>query len=714
MDDTKSLSTTPNINGLGNITAIFTPQYQVSFATKDGGRSTTSPSGALTYNASQQVPITANPASGYYFASWNTSNPSITFANPTLASTTATINGAGIITATFTQLIQVTFATNSGGTSTTSPSGTQTFNSNQQVVVTANPASGYSFVIWNATGSITFANPNSASTTATINSAGTIYANFVQSKSQVSFEKSGGGSSTISPLGTQTYTIGQQITITANPASGYVFSDWNANPQGAVTFANASSNSTTATIAGSATITAKFNEATSPPIPPADITGPSDSSTDTSEPSDSTSNPSPSSTDSTDVSPTPNKPSTIIPSPTTELSPTSTQTRYALTLDTFQLSVLIATVLVIAALGAGFYLSYLFRPSLKKFGKDLQNRRAQEAKQEEEEEKDKDKERKKKKPFLKLEINVPPVLWGSESALAKGKVLNQGAATANQIQISAVATPGLALDKNAEKISVLKPFEEKPISFPFVASKKIRRGNYKLEFEVKSKQTQRRVKDRSMRAIKIGLLSDIEGRRNLVSLRKWLSDRSLSWDELVGADNFVKLLEFDLLVVAYESEMPSKWVKNISNFVEESQSLLAIKGINTSKMDLISQTLGYSNMSFEDFGSGQSSLVVLDNNHEATKNMCVDKEIPLSGSSRICISNIDKGATLAKQTIRNIDGEMQSKDFPAIVANNYGEGRAIYLNFCLEQPLQQENKMFENIFNWLLFKNTTCALATEE
>jgi hypothetical protein len=113
-------------------------------------------------------------------------------------------------------------------------------------------------------------------------------------------------------------------------------------------------------------------------------------------------------------------------------------------------------------------------------------------------------------------------------------------------------------------------------------------------------------------------------------------------------------------------------------------------------------------MAFEDFGSAERSLVILDNQHEATKTLHVGKEIPLSGRSRICSSNIDKGLTLAKQTIRNLGEETQSKDFPAIVANNYGNGRAIYLNFCLEQTLPEKNEIFENIFNWLIFKNSNC------
>jgi hypothetical protein len=742
--NTNSASTTVTVNGAGTITATFTPQYQVTFATSGGGSSTTSPFGTHNYTAGQQVPVNVSTASGYSFVSWRASTGSITFANSTSTSTTATINAAGNITANFVPLYSVLFAASGGGSSTTSPSGTEIYTAGKLVTITANPASGYSFMSWNATGSITLANSTSTSTTATINSAGFITATFSQITYQVSFVTSGGGGCTIFPSGSQTYTTGQQITATANAGNGYVFVNWSASPSRSASFDNANSATTKVTLQGSCTVTAYFTQ-----VPPqtsnyqvtfatSDVGSTVPSGTQTffasqqvliqstpkagysfsswsASPSSSVkfANASSESTTAIILSSaiitaefTQNKSLTPTPTITTGSSPTNAAGPS--TSDTILFSVVIVTVAAISSLGAGYYLSYALRPSLKKFGRDLQNRRAQETKNEEQEKEDKERDKKNKKPFLKLEIKVPLVLWGSKSAVAEGKVLNQGLASAQDILVSAVATPGLVLDKRLEKISVLKPLEEKPLSFPFIASNRIKRGNYKLRFEVKSKQTSTRIKDRSLRAMRIGLLSDSEGRRNLVCLKNWLSDRAVTWNELIGADNFIKLLEFDLLVIAYESEMPSKWIKNISNFVDESQSLLVINTINTSNIELISQTLGYSKMTFEDFGSAERSLVILDNHHEATKSMHVGKEIPISGRSRICTSNIDKGLSLAKQTIRNLDEGTPSKDFPAIVANNYGEGRAIYLNFCLEQTLPEKEEILENIFNWLIFKNTTC------
>ena len=679
----------------------------------------------LTLDSGDPYGLTAVPNSGYNFSSWSATGL-VAVDNSKSASTNMYVNGSGTVTATFTPLYQVSFAASGGGSSTTLPSGIQTYAAGQLVAITAHSASGYSFVSWNASStSISFASSTSASTTATINGPGTVTASFTQPV-VVTFAAIGGGGSTISPFGTQNYIAGQQVMVTANPASGYGFSGWSASPSSAVTFASASSDSTMATIAGSATITAKFvlNPTPTPivtPRPPVVAPGTTATATPTSSPSP-TPIPSPTPEPSTTPTPTPIPPGgsfttptlpPITPNPTPEISPTPTQSPIPSTINTLEVSTVLIVVIAAVLLGAGYFISYLSRPSLKKFGRDLQKRHEQEIKKDEQEKKDKERQSLKRKPFLKLEVTVPSMLWGSKSATVEGKVLNEGVAFARDVQVSALATPGLVFSKSAEKISVLRPLEEKPLSFPLTAGNRLKRGNYKLRFEVKSKETSRRVKDRSLRAMKIGLLSDGGGGRNLVCLRQWLGDRGVAWDELVGADNFTRLLQFDLLVVAYESELPSKWVKNISNFVDESQSLLVINKVNASNSRLISQTLGYDRMEFEDYGSAQRSLVVLDNSHGATKTMPMGTEMPLCGLGTVCTSNVDRGLALAKQTI-NGDGEKPSKDFPAIVANNYGEGRAVYLNFCLEQPLPQKDKLFENIFNWLIFENTTCALDKAE
>ena len=81
------------------------------------------------------------------------------------------------VTANFTQIIySVTFTTSGSGT--TNPSGMQNYTAGQVIQISAVANNGYTFSLWTATGAITFDDENSASTSATINGAGTITSTF--------------------------------------------------------------------------------------------------------------------------------------------------------------------------------------------------------------------------------------------------------------------------------------------------------------------------------------------------------------------------------------------------------------------------------------------------------------------------------------------------------------------------------------------------------
>jgi len=143
--------------------------------------------------------------------------------------------------------------------------GTITFNtmpySNGQVTyvfpmtfnIIANPASGYVFDHWTSTCG-TVANPNSASTTVTISSSGTLKAWFKVYYSLTMNACSYGTTSPTSP-GTYSYAAGSSVTITAYPASGYHFTGWSGTYAG-------SSNPYTFTINQNYVETANFNTQT--------------------------------------------------------------------------------------------------------------------------------------------------------------------------------------------------------------------------------------------------------------------------------------------------------------------------------------------------------------------------------------------------------------------------------------------------------------------
>ena len=123
-----------------------TTQYTVSFAAGPVSGGTTTPSTPQTVNAGASIPITANPAAGYNFASWSTSG-SITVADVNSASTSAIINGDGTITAHF-ETIQLATPTVSAPTLT--PQSPITLGASVTASVTVSGSAG------TPTGTVTF------------------------------------------------------------------------------------------------------------------------------------------------------------------------------------------------------------------------------------------------------------------------------------------------------------------------------------------------------------------------------------------------------------------------------------------------------------------------------------------------------------------------------------------------------------------------------
>jgi uncharacterized protein YjdB len=84
-----------------NPTQTAPDEYLVVFEVNSLGAGSTEPSDNVTVPAGS-IPITATAGSGYAFSGWTVSDPAaITIDDPSAASTTATINGAGTITANF-------------------------------------------------------------------------------------------------------------------------------------------------------------------------------------------------------------------------------------------------------------------------------------------------------------------------------------------------------------------------------------------------------------------------------------------------------------------------------------------------------------------------------------------------------------------------------------------------------------------------------------
>jgi hypothetical protein len=220
-------------------------QYQLTMTVSPAGGGTTTPAvGAHTYDNGTVVNISATPAAGYQFVSWSGG-----VADPNSASTTVTMSGNKTVTANFRTTYDLTMAVSPAGAGTTTPSvGVYTYDSGTVINVSLTPSPGYRFVNW--TGGV--ADPNSASTTVTLDNNKTVTAHFLKTyKLTIAVSPAGGGTTTPAQ-GVQTYEDGSIVNITATANPGYIFSNWTGG------VADSNSASTTVTINGDKTVTANF------------------------------------------------------------------------------------------------------------------------------------------------------------------------------------------------------------------------------------------------------------------------------------------------------------------------------------------------------------------------------------------------------------------------------------------------------------------------
>jgi PKD repeat protein len=160
-----------------------------------------------------------NPTHSYSTSGQETVSLTVTDSNSKTSTTTQTVQ-VNSVTPTPTPTtppgnqFQVTFAASPSGSGNVNPTGTQTYTASASVPITATATNGYTFSSWTFSGSIQITNPVATSTTAQINGAGSITANFISSTSQKLVFTAGAS---------QTLLVGQPssvITVQRQTASG--------------------------------------------------------------------------------------------------------------------------------------------------------------------------------------------------------------------------------------------------------------------------------------------------------------------------------------------------------------------------------------------------------------------------------------------------------------------------------------------------------------
>ncbi len=137
----------------------------------------------------------------------------------------------------------------SGGGTITPAAGPHTYAENAVVDITATAAVGYVFTNW--TGGV--ADPNSATTTVTMDADKTVTANFTAQNYDLTMAVSPSGGGTTTPaVGVTSHGARSVVDITATPNAGYLFDSWTGD------VADPNDASTTVTMDGNKTVTANF------------------------------------------------------------------------------------------------------------------------------------------------------------------------------------------------------------------------------------------------------------------------------------------------------------------------------------------------------------------------------------------------------------------------------------------------------------------------
>ncbi len=188
--------------------------YTISTTSSPTAGGSTSGGGTLNYGTSATV--TATPATGYQFVNWTEGGSPVSIST----SYTFTVNANRSLLANF-SLINYTVSTSSSPSAGGTTSGAGTYSYGTSATVAASPATGYLFANWTESGTVVSTN---VSYTFTVTGNRSIVANYnlITFTVTTASTPSAGGTT----AGGGTFNPGTSATVTATPASGYLFVSW--------------------------------------------------------------------------------------------------------------------------------------------------------------------------------------------------------------------------------------------------------------------------------------------------------------------------------------------------------------------------------------------------------------------------------------------------------------------------------------------------------
>ena len=220
-----------------------TPTYTISVSANptNGGTVT----GGGTYQQGQSCTVSATKATGYNFLKWTENGTQVS----TNTSYTFNVTGNRTLVAQFqAQSYTISASANPSNGGTVSGGGTYTYG--QSCTLTANQATGYTFVKWTKNGTQVSTN---ASYTFTVTESASYVAHFQANSYTISVSADPSNGGTVSGGGT--YTYGQSCTVHAMANNGYTFTNWTVNGSQVSTNANY-----TFTVTGNRNLVAHFDD----------------------------------------------------------------------------------------------------------------------------------------------------------------------------------------------------------------------------------------------------------------------------------------------------------------------------------------------------------------------------------------------------------------------------------------------------------------------
>jgi len=185
----------------------------------------------------------------------------------------------------------------------------------------------------------------------------------------------------------------------------------------------------------------------------------------------------------------------------------------------------------------------------------------------------------------------------------------------------------------------------------------------------------------------------------------WLRIESYVFSELTDAESLVGgLLNYDLLVLTPDVELPKKWIRNISSFVRNGQSLCAFDRIITEEKKLLADLLGYSEMQYALIECDQAVIRICDNELFIPREFALSEEFQVGKSwGNFCLSGLNTGKVLASyENLANGTKMDSSVTVPAVIMNEYGKGKVVHFNFHAEASADRISKVLKKTFDWLL------------